>query len=74
MRDHPTSGEPGSDIRRLRAAHPLWAFGTVWAGRASGPDARRLVATRMGVQVHAWTEAELSARIGDAERLNGWAS
>jgi hypothetical protein len=61
-----------ADINWLRAAHPLWAFGTVWASRASGPDARRLVAIREGVQVHAWTEAELSALIAAEEAARGW--
>jgi hypothetical protein len=61
-----------SDIDRLRAAHPLWAFSAVWASAASGPDARRLVASREGIQVHAWTEAELSRLIAAEETANGW--
>jgi hypothetical protein len=60
-----------TDLDRLRNAHPLWEFGTVWASSATGPDARRLVARREGVQVHAWTEAELSAKIAAKERRNG---
>ena len=71
MDDVPTS-EPGSDIARLRAAHPLWSFGAVWASAASGPDASRLVAIREGVQLHAWTEAELSALIAAEEAANDW--
>src|SRR5436190_21488807 len=42
------------DIERLREAHPLWRIGSVWASAASGPDARRLTASRDGIQVHAW--------------------
>jgi hypothetical protein len=33
-----------------------------------------LTAARSGVQVCAASAGDLSARIGDAERLNGWAS
>ena len=33
----------------------------------SGPDARRLVAMRDGIQVHAWTAAELSRLISYEE-------
>jgi hypothetical protein len=65
-------GSPPSDLDRLRAAHPLWVITTAWASRASGPDARQVAARREGVQIRAWTEAELSARIGEAERLHGW--
>lgn len=71
MDDVPTS-EPGSDIARLRTAHPLRSVGAAWASAASGPDARRLVAWREGVQVHAWTEAELSRKIAAEEAANGW--
>ena len=66
------SSRADTDLDRLRNAHPLWAFGTVWATRASGLDARRLVATREGIQVHAWTEAELSAKMTAEGKAHGW--
>jgi hypothetical protein len=72
MGDVPIPESARSDIDRLRAAHPFWSIGTVWASRASGPDARRLVAIREGVRVHAWTEAELSNKIAAEERARGW--
>ena len=56
-----------SDIERLHEKHPGWLIGTVWVSAGSGPDARRLYATRDGIQVHAWTAAELSERIEDEE-------
>ena len=63
---------PESDIDRLCTAHPLWAVAAVWASAATGPDARLLVATREGTRVQAWTAAELSAKIAEAETANGW--
>lgn len=63
-----------TDIARLQAKHPQWRIGSVWATAASGPDKRRLTATREGIQVHAWTEAALSASIAYEERFNGWSS
>jgi hypothetical protein len=65
---------PGSDIDRLIAQHPCWAISGIWASANSGPDARHLIASREGVQVHAWTEAELSALIRAEETANGWRS
>jgi hypothetical protein len=65
---------PGSDLDRLRAAHPLWTVGVAWVSRSSGPDARQIVARRESVEVRAWTEAELSAKIAAEERANGWPS
>ena len=65
---------PGSDLDRLGAAHPLWTVGVAWVSRASGPDARQIVARRESVEVRAWTEAELSAKIAAEERANGWPS
>jgi len=58
---------PASDIDRLKRDHPGWFIGSVWASAASGPDARRLVAVRDGIQVHAWTAAELSQLISYEE-------
>jgi hypothetical protein len=60
------------DIGRLRAAHPLWRIGSVWASAGSGPDSRRLTASRDGIQVHAWTAEELSGCIAYEEQHNAW--
>ncbi len=62
--------QPVSDIGQLQRDHPGWFIGSVWASAASGPDARRLVATRDGIQVHAWTAAELSRLISYEEAAN----
>jgi hypothetical protein len=61
-----------SDLDKLRSEHPLWVFGTVWCSAASGPDARRLVAMREGIQLHAWNAAELSMKIAAEEAVNRW--
>jgi hypothetical protein len=60
-------GLPVNDIGQLKRDHPQWLIGSVWASVASGPDARRLVAVRDGIQVHAWTAAELSRLISHEE-------
>jgi hypothetical protein len=65
---------PGSDLDRLRAQHPGWVITAAWITRPSGPDVRQIVARRESAEVRAWTEGDLSAKIADAERLNGWAS
>jgi hypothetical protein len=61
-----------ADIDRLNAQHPCWAFSVIWASANSGPDRRRLVATREGIRVDAWDAAELSAKIGAEEQAHGW--
>ena len=61
-----------SDIGLLCAAHPHWAFTSIWISAASGPDFRIIAASREGIQVQARTEAELSAQIADMEAVNGW--
>jgi hypothetical protein len=60
------------DIERLRETHPGWLIGSVWASAGSGPDSRRLTASRGAVQVHAWTAEQLSACIAYEEERNGW--
>jgi len=72
VNDPCTPAGPGRDLARLRATHPLWVISTVWVSRTSGPDARLLVAVREGARVGAWTWAELSVRIAEAEKVNGW--
>jgi len=64
---------PGSDLDRLRAKHPLWTVSAAW-GEPGGavPEARQIVARRGGVELRAWTEAELSALIAAEEIARGW--
>lgn len=56
------------DLARLREEYPGWNFGSVWATVASGPDARRLWASRDGVLLTAWTAADLARTITLEER------
>ena len=56
------------DLTKLRRDHPAWKFGSVWATAASGPDARRLWASRDGVRLSAWTAAELARDIRRADQ------
>lgn len=63
---------PMHDIGQLQQGHPGWFIGSVWASAGSGPEARRLVATRGGIQVHAWNAAELSRLIDHEEAANTW--
>ena len=56
------------DLTKLREDYPAWNFGSVWASAASGPDARRLWASRDGVLLSAWTAAELARNINREER------
>jgi hypothetical protein len=51
------------DLAKLRRDHPGWNFGSAWASAASGPDARRLWASRDGMLLSAWTAAELARDI-----------
>ena len=52
----------------LREDFPGWQFGSVWASAASGPDARRIYATRDGRLITAWTAAQLAAAIRGEEQ------
>jgi hypothetical protein len=56
------------DLAKLRADYPGWTFGSVWATAASGPDSRRLWASRDGMLLSAWTAAELASSINWEER------
>jgi hypothetical protein len=56
------------DLAKLRRDHPAWKIGSVWASAASGPDARRLWASRDGVMLSAWTAAELARDIRREEQ------
>jgi hypothetical protein len=64
------SSTPESDVDRLRARYPGWAITATWTSAATGPDARRLTATRGCIRVDAWTESEL-ARLLAAEEAGG---
>jgi hypothetical protein len=57
-----------TDLDMLRQEHPGWRFGSVWASAASGPDARRIYATRDGRLITAWTAAQLAAAIRGEEQ------
>jgi len=72
MHPHPTrtqtQHQPGpvparDDLARLSEEHPGWNFGTVWTTVNSGPDKRRIWASRNGVILSAWNAAELSKDI-----------
>jgi hypothetical protein len=43
-----------NDVQSLREQFPGWTFGTVWASAASGPDARRIWASKDGFLLSAW--------------------
>jgi hypothetical protein len=62
--------EPRMDLEDLREQFPGWRIGSVWATAATGPDARRLWATRDGVTVTAWTAIELSQEIRREEQAS----
>jgi hypothetical protein len=51
------------DLDRLREQFPAWRFGTIWATAASGPDKRRLWASRDGIMITAWNAAALAQDI-----------
>ena len=58
------------DLAKLRNDHPRWNFGSVWASAASGPDVRRLWASRDGMLLSAWTAAELARNIRQEEQAD----
>jgi hypothetical protein len=51
------------DSLRQEFAGSGWAFGSLWASAATGPDARRLYASRDGMLLTSWTAAELRTRV-----------
>jgi hypothetical protein len=51
------------DLAKLRQEHPCWSFGTVWATANTGPDQRRIWASRNGIILSAWNAAELAEGI-----------
>ena len=70
------TGPTQDDLAVLRQEHPGWNFGTVWTTVNSGPDKRRIWASRNGVMLSAWTAAELIADINreraeDSNRAEG---
>jgi hypothetical protein len=64
MNDNPQR----TDLDDLHEEFPEWRFGTVWASAASGPDKRRLWATRDSVTPTAWNRAELAMDIRREEK------
>jgi hypothetical protein len=62
------AGPPQSDLDKLHEDFPDWRFGSVWASAASGPDARRIYATKDGRLITAWTAAQLAAAIRGDEQ------
>lgn len=42
---------PEEDIAQLRGLFPDWRFGTTWATLNTGPDQRRITASRNGVLI-----------------------
>ena len=58
-----STGPLRDDLARLREEHPGWDFGTVWTTANSGPDQRRIWASRDGILLSAWNAAELSRDI-----------
>jgi hypothetical protein len=51
------------DLARLREEHPGWNFESVWITANSGPDRRRIRASRNGAILSAWNAADLSKDI-----------
>ena len=51
------------DLAWLRQEHPGWSFESVWITANSGPDKRRIWASRNGVVLSAWNAADLSKDI-----------
>jgi hypothetical protein len=58
------------DLAMLRQDYPAWNFGSAWTSAGSGPDARRLWASRDGVLLSAWTAAELAREIRRVEQAS----
>lgn len=61
-----TSGEAiSSDLADLRKefAGSGFTFGSVWASAGTGPDVRRLFASRDGMLLTSWNAAELRMKI-----------
>lgn len=56
------------DLDRLREQFPGWQIGSVWATAATGPDVRRVTATKDGMLLSAWNAAELAADIRREEQ------
>jgi hypothetical protein len=56
------------DLTKLRRDHPAWKIGSAWASAGSGPDARRLWASRDGVTLSAWTADALARDIRREEQ------
>jgi len=62
-----------ADLAALRTEFPGWRFGTVWATAASGPDARRLWASKWTMLLTDWDAAGLRMSISAEEEGGGTA-
>lgn len=56
-----------ASLAALRAKHPAWRFGTVWASASPSPHQRRLWATKDEILLTAWTAAQISHGIHHEE-------
>jgi hypothetical protein len=56
-----------SDLDQLRERFPTWHIRVAWATAATGPDRRRIVATRDGITLSAFSIAALAQEIERAE-------
>jgi hypothetical protein len=52
-----------TELEQLAEQFPSWHFGSVWATANSGPDAKRLTASKGRVLLTAWNRYELAADI-----------
>jgi hypothetical protein len=59
--DETVSGDL-ADLRK-EFAWSGFTFGSIWASAATGPDARRLYASREGMLITSWNAAELRMKI-----------
>ena len=62
-----------SDVDQLREEFSSegWRISTIWASASSGPDKRRLAASRDGVLLTAWSRWELVEKIRRERREPG---
>jgi hypothetical protein len=51
------------DVARLAEAFPGWVIGARWVTAGTGPDQRRLHASRNGTTLEAWSAADLERQL-----------
>ena len=59
------SSSQSEDLARLREQFPGWTFGSAWVTAGSGPDRRRVWASRGPVFLSAWDARGLAAEVGN---------